>query len=137
MHFPKNIPHFILRWHHLTYQCAFFHWSQTNNHQCQIVWLLFLPISNRLFNSPYQNMAKALGEKYPLVYLEGTLEHLQQVLSMQPCENIFHIQVLVMYSFCNPTNKTETGTANTWGTTNSKPHGPIIMMGQSETLSSS
>jgi hypothetical protein len=82
-------------------------------------------------------MAKALGEKYPLVYLEGTLEHLQQVLSMQPCENIFHIQVLVMYSFCNPTNKTETGTANTWGTTNSKPHGPIIMMGQSETLSSS
>jgi hypothetical protein len=38
-------------------------------------------------------MAKALGEKYPLVYLEGTLEHLQQVLSMQPCENIFHIQV--------------------------------------------
>jgi hypothetical protein len=31
----------------------------------------------------------------------------------------------------------ETGTANRWGTTNSKPPGPIIMIGQSETLSSS
>jgi hypothetical protein len=37
--------------------------------------------------------------------------------------------------FCNPTNKSETGTANRWGTTNNKPPGPIIMMGQSETLS--
>jgi hypothetical protein len=67
-------------------------------------------------------MAKALGEKYPLVYLEGTLEHLQQVvLSMQPCENIFHIQVLVMYSFATPPIKLKLGQqANTWGTTNSK-----------------
>jgi hypothetical protein len=39
--------------------------------------------------------------------------------------------------FSNPANKTETGTPNRWGTTNSKPLGPIIMMGQSETLSSS
>jgi len=31
--------------------------------------------------------------------------------------------------FCNPTNKTETGTANRWETTNSKPHGPIIYDG--------
>jgi len=43
-----------------------------------------------------------------------------------------------MYSSCsNPTNKTETGIANRWRTINSKPHGPMIMMGQSETLSSS
>jgi hypothetical protein len=35
--------------------------------------------------------------------------------------------------FCNPNNKTETGRANRWGTTNSKPPGSIIMMGQSET----
>jgi len=35
--------------------------------------------------------------------------------------------------FCNPTHETETGAANT---TNSKPPGRIIMMGQSETLSS-
>ncbi len=37
--------------------------------------------------------------------------------------------------FCNPTHKTETGTTNRWGT--SKPPGPIIMIGQSETLSTS
>jgi hypothetical protein len=41
---------------------------------------------------------------------------------------------LVMYSFATPT--TETRTANRRGTTNSKPPGPIMMMGQSETLSS-
>jgi hypothetical protein len=35
---------------------------------------------------------------------------------------------------CNPTHKTETWTANKWGTTSSKPPGPIIMMGRSETL---
>jgi hypothetical protein len=39
--------------------------------------------------------------------------------------------------FSNPANKTETGTPNRWGTTNSKPLGPIIMIGQSETLSRS
>jgi hypothetical protein len=39
-----------------------------------------------------------------------------------PAKIFFHIQ-------------TETGTANSWGTTNSKPPGPIIMMGESETLS--
>ncbi len=37
--------------------------------------------------------------------------------------------------FCNPTNKTETETANRWGIINHKPPEPIIMMGQSETLS--
>jgi hypothetical protein len=43
--------------------------------------------------------------------------------------------------FCNPTNKTETGTAKQigggGGTTNNKPLGAIIMIDQSETLSSS
>ncbi len=38
----------------------------------------------------------------------------------------------------NPTNKTVTGTAaHTWGTTNSKPSRPIIMIDQSELLSRS
>ncbi len=37
--------------------------------------------------------------------------------------------------FCNP-HETEIGIANKWGTTNSEPPGPIIMMGESETLSS-
>jgi len=43
-----------------------------------------------------------------------------------------------MYSFATPPiNKTETGTARKWGTTNSKPAGPINMIGQFETLSTS
>ncbi len=37
-------------------------------------------------------------------------------------------------TFLQPTNKTETGPAYKWGTTNSKSLGLIIMMGQSETL---
>ncbi len=41
------------------------------------------------------------------------------------------------FPFDNPTNKTETGTADTWGTTNSKPLGPIIVIDQSEILSRS
>jgi hypothetical protein len=43
---------------------------------------------------------------------------------------------LVLYFFGNPTHKTETWTANRWGTTNSKPPGQIIMIGQSEMLMS-
>jgi len=38
-----------------------------------------------------------------------------------------------MYFTMTPAHKTETGTANRWEITNSKPLGPIIMMGQSET----
>jgi hypothetical protein len=37
--------------------------------------------------------------------------------------------------FCNLTHKTGMGTADWSGTTNSKPPGPINMMGQSETPS--
>ncbi len=36
-------------------------------------------------------------------------------------------------SFSNLTHETETETANRWETTNSNPHGPIIMIGESET----
>jgi len=39
--------------------------------------------------------------------------------------------------FSNPTYKTKTGTAYRWETTNSKPPGPIRVLGQSETGSSS
>jgi hypothetical protein len=35
----------------------------------------------------------------------------------------------------NPTNKTETGTAYKWGTTNSKPPGQIIIIDQLKVLS--
>jgi hypothetical protein len=51
-------------------------------------------------------------------------------------EKIFFTTKVSYVLFCNPTNKTETGTSNRWGTTNSKPHGPIIMMGQSKTRTS-
>jgi hypothetical protein len=54
------------------------------------------------------------------------------VLSMWPCKNISHIQVLFTFS-CNFTHSIETETANRWETTNSKPPGRIIMIGQSET----
>jgi hypothetical protein len=38
--------------------------------------------------------------------------------------------------FCHLTHKTKLGTANGWGVINSKPPGPITMMGKSETLKS-
>jgi hypothetical protein len=40
-----------------------------------------------------------------------------------------------MYSFATPPIKLKLGTTNRSGNTNSKPHGPMIMMGQLETLS--
>jgi hypothetical protein len=55
---------------------------------------------------------------------------------MQSCKKKFTSEFSYLL-FCNPTHKTETGTPNSWGTTNSKPPEPIIAMGQSETLSSS
>jgi hypothetical protein len=39
---------------------------------------------------------------------------------------IFFTSKFCYVLFCNPTHKTQTGTANGWGTTNSKPPGPII-----------
>jgi hypothetical protein len=49
-------------------------------------------------------------------------------------QKYFSLPSLLCFTFCNPTNKTETGTANSWGgSTNSKPPGPIIMMGESDT----
>ncbi len=59
------------------------------------------------------------------------------VLSMWTCKNIFHIKVELFIVFCNPTHQTEPWTANRLGTTNSKPPGPISMMGEWVTLSSS
>jgi hypothetical protein len=44
-------------------------------------------------------------------------------------QNIFCIQSLFVILLWNLTHKTETGIANKCGTTNSKPPGPIIMMG--------
>jgi hypothetical protein len=43
-------------------------------------------------------------------------------VSMWPCKNISHIEVLVINFFSNPTHKTETGTASRGETTNTNPH---------------
>jgi len=64
------------------------------------------------------------------------LEHLQQSSACDPSKILFTSTFSSVW-FCNPSHKTKTGRANRWGTTNSKPWGPIIMMSQSKTLSSS
>jgi hypothetical protein len=64
------------------------------------------------------------------------LEHLQRC-SVWNTAKIFFSSKFSYLLFCNDTHKTETGTANRWGTTNRQPPGPIIVIGQSETLSSS
>ncbi len=53
-----------------------------------------------------------------------------------PKKGTLHVEIVIYLLFATPPHKTETGTPNGWGTTNSKPPGPIIMMSQSETLSS-
>jgi hypothetical protein len=63
-------------------------------------------------------------------------EHLQRCSVCDPAK-IFFTSNFSYVLFCNPTNKTETGTKDRLGTSNNKPPGPIIMMSQSETLSSS
>jgi hypothetical protein len=61
------------------------------------------------------------------------LKHPQQCsIPMWFYKIISHIQV---FFFSNPTHQTKIGTANMWKTTNSKPHGPVIMIGQSKTRS--
>jgi hypothetical protein len=59
------------------------------------------------------------------------------VLGNVTLQKYFSHPSLVIYFFATPPQKTELGTANRRGTTNSKPPGPIIMIGQSEILSSS
>jgi len=64
------------------------------------------------------------------------LEHLQRCSVCDPAKIFFTFKFSYVL-FHNPTYKTETGTANRWGTSNSNPLGRIMMMGQSETLSRS
>jgi hypothetical protein len=66
-----------------------------------------------------------------------------EMLLVHQCFSVYHPAKIFFTSkfsyllFCNPTHKTETGTINIRGTSNSKPPGPIIMIGQSETPSTS
>jgi hypothetical protein len=64
------------------------------------------------------------------------LKHLQRCSACNPAK-LFFTSKFNYLIFCNPTHKTETGIANRWGTTNSEPPAPIIMIGQSKTLSGS
>jgi hypothetical protein len=45
-------------------------------------------------------------------------------------QEYFSYQSSVIYLFSNPAHKTKTGTGNRWQTTNSKPPGQIIKIGQ-------
>jgi hypothetical protein len=75
---------------------------------------------------------------FPHQHAIWSLEHLQQCSVYDPAK-FFFTSKFGYVLFCNFINKIETGTANRVGgrTTNSKPPGLIIMIGQSETLSSS
>jgi hypothetical protein len=39
-----------------------------------------------------------------------------------------HLRLIHLFIFCNPTHKTKTKPLNRWEITNSKLHGPIIML---------
>jgi hypothetical protein len=77
-------------------------------------------------------LTRTFGFRVYIPFLFFTYEHLQLYSICDPAK-IYFTSKFSYVLFCNPTHKTETGTANRWGTTNSKPHGPIIMIGQSET----
>jgi hypothetical protein len=59
------------------------------------------------------------------------LEHPHRCSICYPAK-IFLTSKFSYLHFCNPTDKTELGIANRWETTNSKPRGPIMMIGQSK-----
>jgi hypothetical protein len=70
------------------------------------------------------------------IELSTVLEHLQRCSVCEPAK-MFLTSKFSYLPFSNPTHKNKTGTANRLETTNSKPPGPIIMIGQSQTGSGS
>ncbi len=64
------------------------------------------------------------------------LEHLQQCWVCDAAKKILTSKLSYLV-FSHPTHITQTGTANRWETTNSKPPGPITMIDRSKTGSSS
>jgi hypothetical protein len=99
-----------------------------------------LKSSWHFFNSiPKASLNFSISQPFILHNFQGSLRAASPaVLSMQPSPKIFFTSKFSYLTFCNlTTHKTETGIENRWGTTNSEPPGPIIMIGQSETLSSS
>jgi hypothetical protein len=70
------------------------------------------------------------------VKIKDYIEDLQRCSVCYPAK-IFFTSEFSYLLFYIPTHKLEIGTANRLGSTNSEPPGPIVMMGQLETLSSS
>ncbi len=73
---------------------------------------------------------------YPLVLFSSLYVWASRaVLSMQPCKNISHFQLKLFAFFATSPMKLKVGHSKIRErTTNSKPPGPIITMGRSETL---
>ncbi len=92
------------------------------------------------FNSiPKASLNFSISQPFILHNFQGSLRAASPAVpSMQPSPKIFFTSKFSYLTFCNlTTHKTETGIENRWGTINSEPPGPIIMIGQSETLSRS
>jgi hypothetical protein len=115
------------------------------HHQNDIIartWLKNLPYASNWgialwFPFPsafsYTSLGLHIAEK---VKYKISLQHLQQCSVRYPVK-IFFTSKFSDLLFCNPAHITETGTASRLGRTNSEPPGRIIMITQSETLSSS
>jgi hypothetical protein len=74
-------------------------------------------------------LSKPTARKTQQTLLEQTNKHLQQCSVCDPAK-MSHIQ---LYFFPTPPIKLKVGLQNKWETTNSKPPGTIILIGQSET----
>jgi hypothetical protein len=74
-------------------------------------------------------LSKPTARRTQQTLLKQTNKHLQQCSVCDPAK-MSHIQV---YFFPTPPIKLKVGLQTKWETTNSKPPGPIIMIGQSET----
>ncbi len=114
--------------------CTIMHWRIGIG--CQ----LWLPVSHKasLVGQSFWQMGAIMGVQYLSLGIHDwtcCLKH-HKWCSLCDLVQIFFTSKFSYVLFCNPTHKTEIGRANKWGTTNSKLPGPIIMMGQLETLNS-
>jgi hypothetical protein len=92
-----------------------------------------------LLPDPFKWECHGASSPFKLVNLSPSilnLAHLQRCWVFDPV-NILFTSKFSYLVFRNPSDKTETGIAKRWETTNSKPPGPIITMSQSETLKDS
>jgi len=96
--------------------------SCSNIFRCQLTYM-------NAFSSLYVMKKMRIYVDNP--YFIDFLEHLQRWCSVCGLAKIFFTSEFSYLLFCNPTHKTETGSQqiSNGGTTDSKPHGPIIMMG--------